>query len=165
MAGLRPIGRSIGPDRDLYIGSLADAAETQSWPQRFVAFTALDAAALTDEQLCRFARRLLGNGCIYSCSWGPESGRVETAFDVETARAEVAGRPYADPVMTTSHEDEALDEALWFALFAAFPPDGDAGAVVTIVDDRWRAEVEIRLADSERFNADVMARDEGAGGV
>ena len=161
VAGLRRVGRLIAPGRDLYVGSPLDVGGVDESLGPFVAFTALDARSMTDVQLGELARALLQSGCRYSCSWGPESGRVESAFDVEVADAEVAGRPYSeDGVMTTSHEDQSLDDALWFALFAAFPPGAESAALVVITDDLWLAEIERRLADPCRFNADVIAADE-----
>ena len=41
-----------------------------------VVFTALDAKRLTDDELLQFARRLLDQGCVYACLWGPEALRV-----------------------------------------------------------------------------------------
>jgi hypothetical protein len=127
----------------------------------FVAFTALDARRLSDDELHVLARTLLDQGCVYACAWGPESARVETAFDVVAVQAELEGRPYVDDVvMTTSHADESLDSALWFSLFAAFPPDLEARAVVAIADDEWYEQIGRRLADRDQLNADVLAEEE-----
>ena len=158
------VGRStLGPL--LYLARMSDPEE---WPAQldesirpFVAFTALDARRLSDEKLESFARTLLDPGCVYACAWGPEAGRVETAFDVVAVDAALEGRPYVDDVvMTTSHDDESLDSALWFALFAAFPPDLEARAILAITDDEWYDQIERRLADTDQLDADVLAEDE-----
>jgi len=163
MAAIQLIGRLSVPSRALYIGSPVDVGGIDESLGPFVAFTALDATAMTDEQLGALVRALLLSGCVYSCSWGPESGRVEAAFDVEVADADVAGRPYSDDgVMTTSHEGESLDEALWFALFVAFPPHAEAASLIAITDDRWLGQIERRLADPHRLNADVLASERDA---
>jgi hypothetical protein len=163
--GIGLVGRSKAPSRDLYVGSRLDVAETSELAGPFVAFTALDAAALRDDELRSLARTLLQNGCVYSCSWGPEAGRVETAFDLEAAEAGIAGSPYGDDVVvTTSHEGESLDDALWFALYTAFPASGDeAPVLLAITDDRWRADIEARLGDTDRFNSDVLATEDETG--
>ncbi len=75
--------------------------------------------------------------------------------------AEFEGRPYVnDVVMTTSHDAESLDSALWLALFAVVPPDLDAWAVLAITDEDWYGQIERRLADTDELNADVFAADE-----
>ncbi len=85
---------------------------------------------------------------------------MRTAFDVVAVGADFEGRPYVnDVVMTTSHDDESLDSALWFALFAAVPPDLDA-FVLAITDEDWYGQIERRLADTDELNADVLAEDE-----
>ena len=162
MTPIHRVGEHDG--RTLYVGSSADLDE---WPAElsvpFVALSALDARARTDGQLETLARELLDRRCVYACAWGPDAGRVESAFDHVAVAAEDAGRPYVDDVvMTTSHEDESLDEALWFGLFAAMTQDGAPPAVVAIADVEWLAEVERRLADPDQLMADVLGRDEGA---
>ena len=151
--------------RLLYLARMSDPDD---WPAQldesirpFVAFTAVDARRLSDEKLETFARTLLDQGCVYACAWGPEAGRVETAFDAVAVDAELEGRPYVnDVVMTTSHDDESLDSALWFSLFAAVPPDLEAWAVLAITDEDWYDQIERRLADTDQLNADVVAKDE-----
>lgn len=169
MTDIRLIGKSPAPGRQLYVARLS---KLDDWPARFdepvrpfVVFTALDAKRLTDVELREFARMLLDQGCVYTCTWGKDAGRVENAFDLVATDAGLAGRPYVeDVVMTTSHEDESLDDALWFAVFAAYPPDVEAQAVLVISEDKWAGEIESRLADSERWSARVVEA-EGEGGA
>jgi hypothetical protein len=130
----------------------------------FVMFSAFDARDATDDDLARFALRVLEQGCAYVCAWGEKAGRVELAFDRVAVDAQLAGRPYVpDVLMTTSHEDESLDDALWFAVVTAFPPALDAHAVVAICDQGLSADVEMRLSDSERWNEELLRQDEEAG--
>ena len=128
------------------------------WPRRFdepagpfVLVTAFDAKRLTDIELHEFARRLLDQGCVYSCSWGEDAGRIETAFDLVATEADLVREPYVnDVVITTSHEEESLDDALWFAVFTAYPPDVEVRTVLAISADKWAHEIESRLADCEQ---------------
>jgi hypothetical protein len=151
--------------RRLYVGA---PSGLDDWPSElgepFVAFTALDVRERTGREIEALARTLLDHGCVYACAWGPDAGRVELAFDLLALEAEEAGRPYIEGadavVMTTAHEAEPLDEALWFAVFAAMPADLEANVLVAIAEDRWRSEIEARLADADRLNADVLASDE-----
>lgn len=159
MAGVRRVG-SV-PGRQLYAGS-----DLTDWPadlkEPFVVVTALDARARSDEQLQELARDLLERGCVYACAWGPDAGRVEAAFDLVSIEAEDAGRPYvSDVVMTTAHENEALDQALWFAVYTAFAAgEVEVGGVVALSDQTWMREVDARLADPAQLMQDVLARDD-----
>jgi hypothetical protein len=88
---------------------------------------------------------------------------VETAFDLVAVEADLAGQPSVeDVVMTTSHDDESLDDALWFSLFTAFPPDVEARAVLAVSEETWASEIELRFADCKRWSADVLRADKEA---
>lgn len=130
----------------------------------FVGFIAVDTSGVPDEPLRAFAGDLLDNGCVYMCAWGPDASRIEAVFDLVAVEAELAGKPYVDDVlMTTSHEDESLDDALWFAVFAAFPPEGEANAVLAVCNSASANEIESRFADAERWSAEVLRAEEEGG--
>lgn len=82
------------------------------------------------------ARAWVEAGASYICAWGPDSREVEDTFDYASFLPEF-GDPLSFTLMTTSHPDEALDEALWFAFHNATAPD-DLGetlnSVVIVVD-------------------------------
>jgi len=165
MTDLRIVGRD--GERALCVVEADDVPRLQlvvpAELKPFVMFSAFDARDATDDELTRFALRVLEQGCAYACAWGEEAGRVHRAFDWVIVEAELAGRPYVpDVLMTTSHEDESLDDALWFAV-TAFPPALDARALVAICDRRHSADVTMRLSDSERWNEELSRRDEEAG--
>ncbi|MDX6399546.1 MAG: hypothetical protein QOF27_152 [Gaiellaceae bacterium] len=61
--------------------------------------------------------------------------------------------------VTTSHETESLDDALWFAVFATAPRYGEYGAVFTVAEDDWAEEIEARLADTETWAAKHLAEE------
>jgi hypothetical protein len=156
--------------RQLY---LAQLTRLEDWPTQleeparpFVVFTALDARRLSDDELLEFARQLLDQGCVYACSWGADAGRVEAAFDEAVVTAELAGQPYVDEnevVMTTSDEDESLDDALWFAVFTAYPAYAEATAVLAISEHTWAGEIESRLADAEQWSERLLEAEEESG--
>jgi hypothetical protein len=164
----RLVGRTAPPERLLY---LAHVSDLESWPLTlaepigpFVGFIALDTSGLPDDRLRAFAVDLLAKGCVYMCAWGPDANRIEVVFDLVAGEAEAAGRPYVDDVlMTTSDEEESLDDALWFAVFTACPPKGEARAVLAVCDSAWSDEIESRLADSQEWNAKVLEAEEERG--
>jgi hypothetical protein len=164
MTEVRVVGHASG--RDLCAAELGDVQRSKldlpSALRPYVLFTAFDAGSITDDQLDAFAESMLRSGCAYSCAWGVDAGRVEEAFDQVAMNAELAGEPFVEEVlMTTSHESEALDEALWFAVFDARPARGDAHAVVALCDPEHLAHVEERLADTKRWSDEVLEQDEG----
>ena len=158
MTDIRLIGET--DDRRLYVARIATLS---NWPQQldepvgpFVVFTAFETESSDLAVLGRFARTLLDQGCVYACAWGPGSGHVEFAFDLALVDAEIAGRPYNHDVGTTSHEDESLDDALWFAMFNAYPSDAVPRALLAVSEEAWAGEIESRLANVEPWTARVM---------
>ena len=57
--------------------------------------------------------------------------------------------------MTSWHDDEPLDEALWFAVFVAYNDPG-VESVVAITSQDYAEHVERRFADVEQLNRDVV---------
>ena len=157
------LGTDPSQQRALYLAQLADAGE---WPDEqvepdahFVAFLAMDARRVPDEQIARLADALLGQGAAYVCAWGPDCQRVHDVFDA-AIRERFPGEDEA-LVMTTWHADDELDQALWFAMFSACPDDPfveTCGSLLAIVvgNDEWADQVRRRLADPAGLNADVL---------
>jgi hypothetical protein len=163
MTEIRLIGSSREPERQLWIARIDELTDARlsvdESMKPWVAFVALDATRYRGEELCAFARTMLDQGCVYACAWGPDSGRVEDCFDEEDVAADMAGQPYASVVMTTAHQGESLDEALWFSIFVASPADAPARAVIALSEAKWLDQIRARLADSERLRADVIDGD------
>jgi hypothetical protein len=82
------------------------------------------------------ARAWVEAGAAYVCAWGPNSPEVEETFDYAAFLPEL-GEPLSETLMTTSHRDELLEEALWFAFYNAKAPDevGDGACPVVVVVD------------------------------
>lgn len=57
-------------------------------------------------------------------------------------------------VMRTAHEDELLDEALWFAVFNTYVEEHDLSNVLAVVSPQYAEHVERRFADSVGLNRD-----------
>ena len=82
------------------------------------------------------ARQWIDSGASYICAWGPASPEGEESFDYASFLPEL-GEPLSFTLMTTSHNKEELDEALWFAFYTASPPDdlnAELETVVVLVD-------------------------------
>jgi hypothetical protein len=68
------------------------------------------------------ARAWLDAGASYVCASGPGASAMEESFDYASFLPEV-GAPLPFTLMTTSHEKQTFEEALWFAFWCSAPPD------------------------------------------
>ena len=91
------------------------------------------------------SRWLVESGCLYVLSWGKDCAELEES--VEEASLEAANYedvPEEQMVMTTSHEDEELSEAFWFAKHRATHPAHELKdtLILHIADEPRREELE-----------------------
>ena len=135
-----PAARSTFPAYSTFATSL-DALIDELRPPcpRFVLFVAADVSARSDDALAAWAGSALDRGVAYACCWGPDAGRLETAFDFAAIDRETDATRADDVsvIMTTAHETETLREAAWFALNAAYPAgvfeEGTDAVVLAVV--------------------------------
>jgi hypothetical protein len=158
--------------RPLYASTIRDFGE---WPSKieapkpyFVLFLALDAGGLADEVVTAFADKLAAQGVGYVCAWGPECGHVHDLFDLALYVDNDDLRREADEsnttISTSWHADEDLDDALYFAVFNAYPDDyyshGSNALLAVVVDSAsWADQVRRRLCDTDALAEDVLARE------
>jgi len=116
-------------------------------------------ASTDDEAKIRsFAAEAVESSCAYICAWGAGCEFVHDLFDLASTDAERF-------VMSSWHNDEALAEALWFALCDAWPdedafPSAAGAPVVLAVEESWLAEVRRLMADQDELTKLVIG-DEG----
>jgi hypothetical protein len=116
----------------------------------FLCLLALDARGVGDDQVIRAAERLLRQGAVFVCSWGPDCERVHDLVD----QVDAGLNPNATDdsvVLTTWHSDEPLDEALWFLLNAASPAEDyvkecRAALIITMGSPAWSSAARSALA-------------------
>jgi hypothetical protein len=151
-------------DRSLYVGEVSDVAE---WPDElnaprphFVVLLAMDATHVDAASVTALAKKLLDQGMVYLCAWGPGSSRVHDIFDdVEIEREASTDAAF---LMTTWHEGEDLDDTLWFAVVSAVPAEDyieTCRAVLAIVVDQpeWKERVVTAFGDFEKFEKEILA--------
>ena len=113
----------------------------------FVLFVAADETDTSAAEWQKIADNLLQAGAVYVVLWGPGCRELENHFDLAYVVATEIHRtltvPSGSVVMTTSHADESLEEALWFGFHAALPDDA-------YVDD-WHASVAVSVGNNEWY--------------
>ena len=163
--------RSAVNERQLYLASIGDVDD---WPDAlplplkpFVGFMAIDVRPLTNDRLRTFARKLLLQRCVYTCCWGPDADRLDTAFDLELSEPDPTPSrelPYGMGVMTESDEGDSLAEALWAAVYSAYPEHGDGDVVLAISQPAWAEQIAWRFANSRQlFELPDLFEDEDEG--
>ncbi|MEA2239356.1 MAG: hypothetical protein QOC81_4080 [Thermoanaerobaculia bacterium] len=132
--------------------------------QHFVLFLAWDASAIADEAIFAFARQLIRVGLSYVVAWGPDCERVHDIFDdadiLENPESNVAETETV--IISTWHNSDSLEEALWFAMHSAYPappyePTTISTVAVVIGNKHWAHAVQTYLADLSKLNAAVGA--------
>lgn len=155
-----PLGRQLYL---LPVGALSEipAAVSELAAKHFVLFLALDARNVPDAHMLPVARRLLEMGLAYLVAWGPDCERVHDRFDDAEIENELK-QDSGSVVMTTWHDKDSLEEALWFALFSAYPAppyDEDCSAVVAVAvaNPDWQDTIHRYLADVPSLSRAVGA--------
>jgi hypothetical protein len=126
--------------------SWRELASDPGWEQineGFALFLAADASDVPVDVIAAFAEWASEHGMFWFSSWGPDCERVHDVVDeVDVGDGVPEGKPI---VMTTWHDDESLDEAL-FLFWWAFPSEGKRGGpfrvAVTVGEPRWAEAVD-----------------------
>jgi hypothetical protein len=171
-ASFKRIGLDASNDRALFLLSAENPAEVSEirispGSTYFVSLIACDSRDRSTAEIAGVARMLLDAGCVYFCCWGPGCERVHDIVDEEYALGGLSVHDDESTIMTTWHDKESLDEAVWFALNAAFPDDrfiDDSRSVVGVCIGRsgWATEIAAAFADPRALQARVVGDDHNA---
>lgn len=147
----------VGPGRRLRLTRLNEWAWADPNVSPFILFVAAEASQDAEVEIRRFAVEAVDAGCAYLCAWGEGCSFVHDMFDLASIDANRF-------VLSSWHSDEALSDALWFALCDAWPdedefPSAAAAAVVLAVEELWLAEVRRLVADPERLTRLALGDD------
>jgi hypothetical protein len=159
---LRRIGFDDVSERALFILSAEKPSDISNISivtgcRYFVAFIAWESENESPSDIARVARMLLDAGCVYFCCWGPGCERMHDIVDEEYVGDGSSVLDHDLIIMTTWHDDESLEESVWFALHAAFPDNrffDECKAVVAICIGNKTTEKQLvaALADPERWS-------------
>lgn len=112
--------------RDLYMLDINTADEfhglTNFSAKYFVCLLVWDSDVISREEVDRVAQILLDSGCVYYCIWGLGCSRAHDIID-DVIVDKVMAFGMDGLIMTTWHEEEDPDEALWYFLNVTIPDD------------------------------------------
>ena len=133
--------------------------------RNFVLLLACDARKIEDSVITDFANSMIDRGIAYFCAWGADCERVHDLFDLAFVTREIEEERQLPHIMTTWHNDESLDEALWFMLFSAYPDEAFADTfgvdlAVSVGNDEWDTHIQKRLSNVKQFNEEILSKDE-----
>ena len=122
-SGLTPKPRFLGyhadTERQIFLLTSESLAAEFVMPNcnggHFNCFCAMDATALTADELGGFCSRLLRLGCACLCAWGPDCERVHDIMDEQVIGGNPPWTEEMGCVMTTWHADDSLTDALYFS--------------------------------------------------
>jgi hypothetical protein len=159
-------------ERQLYVLELGDpddlAAVSDLPDPHFACFIAWDARNVSTEGVAAVVERLLSGGAASISAWGPDCERVHNIADNIRSSVGDSGDRSDSVVMTTWHDNESLEDALWFFLFNTFPSDWfeqttRSGLAVIVGNRDWAAAIREGLRDPEAFALGRHAAANGRG--
>ena len=129
--------------------------------KRFRLLVAADVKSAKTQVISDFALSALKRGMVYFCSWGPGCERFHDIVDEDVVGYDGTSREFSGPstsdvIMTTSHGNETLEEALDFLATCAVPtdgftPDSDFRLVISVANQQWAAQARKFLGSVKFF--------------
>jgi hypothetical protein len=145
--------------RHLFMLELQTATELPSIIElrspHFGCFIAWDADGASKDDVASLVTALLKSGGVYFSYWGHDCERVHDITD------ELHYRHSNSVIMTTWHNNETLDNALWFFLNSTWPDDQyedtfRSSLAISIGSDAWATQIRAALRDPRSFSARVL---------
>jgi hypothetical protein len=126
----------------------------------FTMLLAWDAPEIEQDKLINLLQPLVDRGLAYFCAWGNKCSEMHDAVDLCAAKREQAFGPADYLLMTTWHDDEPLEEALWFFEMCAIPSEDHVLAdlerfAVAVGNSDWAVEMERMLAQSKEKQEEI----------
>jgi hypothetical protein len=138
-----------------HVAKISDVLSLEFPSKFFTLLLCADYDTSSVSTLSLLADRLMDLGNMYFCAWGPGCEKAHDIYDEELVRRNVE-KGLEHCVMTTWHDYEPMEEAVWFVLFAAAVTDEYwdecSTVVVTVGSHEWRDCVEANLSDIAAFN-------------
>ena len=120
------------PVYSLELESFCELSEVSFPSEYFVLLIAADYSALTEKEISDISLLLINRGLKYILCWGNDCEKAHDAFDLGNILWEEESAT-ENHVMSTWHNDESFEEALWFCLYNALLDDEFLGKTSIIV--------------------------------
>lgn len=152
-------------ERDLiytFAPNLSEVSKDKElFSKHFILFVACDFSKYTIDELSSFAEKMLDEGAVSISTWGKNCEKMHDIFDetlIYRKEVEKLGFPH---IVTTWHEKDSLDEALWFALNTAFAVEEyeetcKSTLIAAVGNEDWNKLLRFRLSDIESFNEEML---------
>ena len=164
---LEQIGFESTSERTLHMLALK---RFEDWPdsidvgaKHFTLMVAADSRHAFRGSIERAARTSLASGAAYVCMWGPGCERMHDIFN-EVRDAQRNAQTGVSVVMTTWHEHDSLQEALWFFLASTYPDEEfadttNAAVAVVVGNEGWSSEIARAFKDPRALRVAVVGAD------
>ncbi len=141
--------------------SIPDRLELQS--KYFICMIVQDALRVSDETLNQTARKLLLNGAVYFCAFGPDCERVHDRIDDQVRDMDLEKDDEKRLILTTWHSSESLEDALWYFLYTSSPSEAyvsecSSWVLVSIGTHSFGTAIRAAFYNIEQFNAAALAK-------
>lgn len=140
----------------LAIASTADLPKPIVLPSRnFVCLLAWEARGASTASISELVEPLVQAGASYFVCWGPNCERVHDIID-EIAAHPSSGVPTDSCIMATWHDDESLEDAIWYFLVntqpdAHYEETTHASLAISVTSEAWEAEIVAALRNPRAF--------------
>lgn len=155
---MTPAPKELCEEYAVYTHHLATFSELEDLElpsSHSILLVAADFEYFDSKDISDTATRLIERGNAYFCAWGEGCAKAETIWDTAATRIDPQ-RAFGYHFVTTSHEDDTLEEAIWFALNCAFVDESikETCSVVLISIDNpeWQNAIDEIREDPAAFN-------------
>lgn len=152
-------------ERDLFytfVSKLSDISRDLSlFSKHFILFVACDFSQYTIDELNNFAKKMIDEGAVSICTWGKDCEKMHDIFDETIIYHKEIEKRELPHIVTTWHEKDSLDEALWYALNVAFAVGEyeetcKSTLIAAVGNEDWNKQILKRLSDIESFNEEIV---------
>lgn len=144
-------------NRELFLLSVDNISEVLPLPEKendnFALLLLMDGRDKLVGDLGIIPQQLIEYGLVYLCTWGNDCERIH---DIFTIQIEIENEKEI-PIMTTWHDDESIDETLWFFLFNTFPDDKyfdtcKTAIVISVGNSEWEEQLRNGMSDIDALD-------------
>jgi len=166
---LETFGRGGLSNRSLHLLELArpeDLEEIQfGFDRHCSVLLAWNAADVSPHLVADVVEGVLDRGAVSISCWGEDCRRVHDILAESIVGPTPPVSRYSSSTITTWHERESFEEALWYALFVAQPTDqfeaSCRDSLVLLIDQpEHAASARTALSDPDHFSREILGVDQ-----